>query len=83
MAALNIRNLPTEVHARLRVRAAKAGRSMEAEVRAILIEACKTEQPALLPTMLQAWVDELYGNRKPSNVVDDLISERRQEAKQE
>ena len=83
MAALNIRNLPSEVHARLRVRAAKAGRSMEAEARSILIEACKIEQPSLLPTALQAWVDELYDNRKPFNVVDTLLSERRQEAKQE
>ena len=33
MAVLNIRNLPDEVHAKLRVRAAKAGRSMEAEAR--------------------------------------------------
>jgi plasmid stability protein len=31
MATLNIRRLPEDVHAKLRVRAAKAGRSMEAE----------------------------------------------------
>ena len=37
MAILNIRNLPDEVHANLRVRAAKAGRSMEAEARTILM----------------------------------------------
>ena len=36
MAVLNIRNLPDEVHVKLRVRAAKAGRSMEAEAREIL-----------------------------------------------
>jgi plasmid stability protein len=29
MATLNIRRLPEDVHAKLRVRAAKAGRSME------------------------------------------------------
>lgn len=36
MATLTIRGLDDETHARLRVRAAEHGRSMEAEVRAIL-----------------------------------------------
>ena len=38
VATLTIRGLAEEVHARLRVRAARNGRSMEAEVRAILEE---------------------------------------------
>ena len=80
MAVLNIRNLPSDVHARLRIRAAKAGRSMEAEARAILIETCKVEQPPLFPITLQTWVDELYGEQKPHNVVDALLVERRQAA---
>lgn len=36
MATLTIRGLDDELHARLRVHAAEHGRSMEAEVRAIL-----------------------------------------------
>ncbi len=36
MATLTIRGLDDETHGRLRVRAAEHGRSMEAEVRAIL-----------------------------------------------
>lgn len=81
MAILNIRNLPNEVHARLRLRAAKAGRSMEAEVRAILTAAVMREETLRLPpSVLQNWVDELYGPSKPANVVDDLIAERRREA---
>lgn len=36
MATLTIRGLDDDTHARLRVRAAEHGRSMEAEVRAIL-----------------------------------------------
>ena len=36
MAALTIRGLDEQTHARLRVEAARHGRSMEAEVRAIL-----------------------------------------------
>ena len=39
MAALSIRNLDNDVKERLRVRAARHGRSMESEVRAILVEA--------------------------------------------
>ncbi len=38
MATLTIRGLDEETHARLRVLAAQHGRSMEAEVRAILTE---------------------------------------------
>ena len=40
MAILNIRKLPDHVHARLRLRAAHNGRSMEAEARDILERAC-------------------------------------------
>ena len=36
MAMLTVRNLPDEVHRALRVRAARHGHSMEAEVRGIL-----------------------------------------------
>ena len=36
MATLTVRGLADDLHARLRVRAAQHGRSMEAEVRAIL-----------------------------------------------
>ena len=39
MAALSIRDLDDSVKARLQIRAARNGRSMEAEVRAILSEA--------------------------------------------
>jgi plasmid stability protein len=84
MAVLNIRNLPDDVHARLRIRAAKAKRSMEAEARSILIEACRQEEPRTVTAEeLQAWVDQLYGGNKPTNVVDQLIQERRAEAARE
>lgn len=39
MASLSIRDLDDQVRDRLRLRAARHGRSMEAEVRAILVEA--------------------------------------------
>lgn len=41
MAALSIRGLDDEVKDRLRIRAARHGRSMEAEVRAILVDAVR------------------------------------------
>lgn len=43
MAALSIRNLDDDIRERLRVRAARNGRSMEAEVRAILVESVSPE----------------------------------------
>lgn len=43
MAAITVRNLDDKVKHRLRVRAARHGRSMEAEARAILVEAVGEE----------------------------------------
>jgi plasmid stability protein len=91
MATLNIRNLPDEVHRRLRLRAAEHGRSMEAEARTILADAAM-ERPNRSLTRkqlmreaqdLQAFIDKLYGGNKPKNVVDDFIAERRREAARE
>jgi plasmid stability protein len=44
MAILTVRNLPDDVHRALRVRAARHGRSTEAEVREILAVAVKPEK---------------------------------------
>ncbi len=83
MPVLNIRNLPDEVHRRLRMRAARASRSMEAEARAILTKACRDEAGAKHATALPGWVTRLYGRRKPARVVEKLIAERRKEATRE
>ena len=45
MASLTVRGLDDETKLRLRVRAARHGRSMEAEVRAILEDALPAEPP--------------------------------------
>jgi plasmid stability protein len=45
MAAITVRSLDDDVKHRLRVRAAKHGHSMEAEVRAILVDAVAGEEP--------------------------------------
>jgi hypothetical protein len=83
MPVLNIRNLPTEVHAHLRRRAARAGRSMEAEARAILTAACMESEFLLPPSVLQDWVDGLYATRRPRRVVGSLIAERRRQGSKE
>jgi plasmid stability protein len=49
---LTVRNLPDEVHRALRVRAARHGRSTEAEVRAILEEAVSPQGRLRLGSML-------------------------------
>jgi antitoxin FitA len=46
MATLTVRGLDDETKAHLRVRAARHGHSMEAEVRAILKDALSSQQPS-------------------------------------
>jgi antitoxin FitA len=54
VAALSIRNLDEETRRRLRIRAARHGRSMESEIRAILQEAVRRPEPSggLFTTLL-------------------------------
>lgn len=52
MAMLTVRNLPEEVHRALRVRAARHGQSMEAEVRAILEAAISPQGSVKLGSLL-------------------------------
>ena len=80
MPTLTIRNLPDHVHSTLRMLAAQDGISVEAEVRNILAKACINKQPV---SSLQQLVDQLYQGNKPDNVVEQLIQERRAEAKKE
>ena len=56
---------------------------MEAEVRAILAEACAPEGAATSVRVLRDWVDSAYGANKPSGVVEELIAERRKEGARE
>ncbi len=55
MAVISIRDLDDEVRERLRIRAAANGRSMEAEVRAILTDAVRPadDTHGLLATLLE------------------------------
>ena len=54
MAAVSIRDLDDQVKERLRVRAARHGRSMEAEIRAILADAvAENTSEGLFTTLLE------------------------------
>ena len=59
MAAVSIRNLDDDVKERLRMRAASHGRSMESEIRAILVEAVTApdQHPGLLVTLMERFGD--------------------------
>jgi plasmid stability protein len=62
MATLTIRGLDEETHRRLRVLAAEHGRSMEAEVRAILAERLSAPEPEYgLGSRIHARFAELGG----------------------
>jgi plasmid stability protein len=52
MSSITVRNIPDETHRALRVRAAIAGRSTEAEVRAILENAVRPEARIKLGSLL-------------------------------
>ncbi len=52
MGSLNVRNLPDATHQALRIQAARHGRSMEAEVRAILNQALNKQNVPGLGSML-------------------------------
>ncbi|MFT3801267.1 MAG: plasmid stabilization protein [Burkholderiaceae bacterium] len=54
MAILTVRNVPDDVHRALRVRAARHGRSTEAEVREILSAAVKPDKRVLVGDALAA-----------------------------
>jgi antitoxin FitA len=54
MATLTIRNVDAAVKERLRVRAARHGRSMEAEARTILSEAMAADREEAEPNLVEA-----------------------------
>ena len=80
MATLTIRNLPDEVRDALRVRAAKAGRSMEAEARRLIqlmLSIAPETSVEERVQKIQAEVRDLFGGKLPSRGVDRFIAERR------
>ena len=68
MATLTIRNVDAAVKERLRVRAARHGRSMEAEIRSILSEAVVDDRYRSEPNLAEA----IRRRFAPLGGVDDL-----------
>jgi len=61
MAAVTIRNLSDETHRALKQRAAKHGRSTEAEIRSILEEAVMPKERLKLGSAIVARMQEIGG----------------------
>lgn len=72
MAILTVRNVPDEVHRALRVRAARHGRSTEAEIRAILANAVKPKQRVRIGDALAALGREIGLTDEDSVVLEQL-----------
>lgn len=85
MAAITVRNLPDETVARLRVRAARRGRSMEADVREALV--ALGEGARVIPAVVRPSVEERVAKVQamvrarlgelPKGRVDAFLAERR------
>src|SRR5439155_8076470 len=60
MAVVTVRNLPAETHRALRVRAARNGRSTEAEIREILEEAVRPSKRVKIGSELAAFGQSLW-----------------------
>ena len=83
MATITVRDLPDEDRDALRVRAAGRGRSMEAEVRALIHEALHSPGRLAADARIQKAQDRIRaanGGRLPAGVVDAFLAERRDAA---
>ena len=75
MASITVRNLPDETHRALRVRAARNGRSTEAEIREILEATVRPNKRLKLGSALAALGDnyaldlEIVRDEEPSRIV--------------
>jgi plasmid stability protein len=79
---LTVRNLPAEVRDKLRVRAARNGRSMEAEARAVLAAGVNGDNQSEEQKDVRARVQRLQEIMKPyrskdGSIVDEFLAERR------
>ncbi len=85
MGTLTIRNLPDETIAAVRMRAARHGRSMEAEARDAL-NALAADEAASMADIdervrrVQEQVRAMHGGTIPAGMVDGFLRERREAA---
>jgi len=73
MTAISIRNLDSEVKAKLRIRAAQHGRSMEAEIRAILTDAV-AQRPVGFFEAIRALSLEHGGNQTRAFAAPEFVA---------
>ncbi len=89
MATLTIRNIPDATHQALRERAAKAGRSMEEEVRVMIADKAKPDKrldradALAAASELRALMRAANGGRMPRDSVDAFIADKRAEVARE
>lgn len=76
MAILTVRNVPDDVHRALRVRAARHGRSTEAEVREILAAVVKPEKRVRVGEALAA-IGRKIGLTNEDFAVFESVSDKR------
>jgi len=76
MASITIRNLPDEVHRALRVRAARNGRSAEAEIRSILEHAAQPAGRLKLGSLLVSIAREAGGLSEAEAARFDALRDR-------
>jgi len=69
MAMITVRGLDPDVHAKLRERAARHGRSMEAEVRAVLADAVNEQRE---PTDIVSLIRKHFGDLPPGYAELDI-----------
>jgi antitoxin FitA len=74
MSSITVRNIPDETHRALRVRAAMAGRSTEAEVRVILESAARPEGRIKLGSLL-AEISQQVGGAELDIKRDKTVTE--------
>ncbi len=80
MATLTIRNLDEGVKRRLRVTAARHGRSMEAEARDILAKGVDYSENPVAGQPIKRSFEHLVGIWKDKGTTDELMRELREEA---
>lgn len=72
MASVTIRNMPDEVHRALRVRAARHGRSTEAEIRDILELAVRSPDRVKIGSLLAAIAQEAGLTEEEGDLFDRI-----------
>jgi antitoxin FitA len=65
MPAVTVRNIPEATHRALRLRAAQAGRSTEAEIRYILEDAVQPDSPVRIGSEIAALAQSFGGFELP------------------